>query len=146
MRYASEKRCPCSSSVVLLKATHLHGFFSAKQEPESCASCPLHLLHNPHLYFLLRPHKQAPNSLLFPPGLMSGLIPECRSQHRLQQYSRCSESPQTSPLENDAIADRLLCGHLKLWPCLTAFVCCVCEALLWSEPTLTSKTSHFPRK
>lgn len=62
------------------------------------------------------------------------------------RYPRCSESPQTSPLENDAIADRLLCGHQKLLPCLTAFVYCACEALLWSEPILTSKTSHFPRK
>lgn len=58
--------------------------FSAKQEPNSCASCPLHLC------FLLCSHKQAPSSLPFPPGLcfyciMSGLTPECRFQHHLQQ-------------------------------------------------------------
>lgn len=41
------------------------------------------ILHNLHVYFLLCPHKQAPNSLPFPPGLyfdciFSGLVLESR--------------------------------------------------------------------
>lgn len=60
------------------------GLFLPNKNLNLLLSVPSTILQNPHLYFLLHSHKQAPNSLLFPPGLcfcciMSGLIPEHRS-------------------------------------------------------------------
>lgn len=40
------------------------------------------------------------------------------------RHSEWSKSPLTSPLENGASADMLLCGHQKLLPCSTAFIRC----------------------
>jgi len=89
MRFASEEWCPCSSSVVLLKSTHLHIFFLPNKNLNLVLPVPSTVLYNPHLYFTLLSHKQAPNTLPFPPGLSFYLItcdfmPERRSQQVLK--------------------------------------------------------------
>lgn len=127
MGCASEKQCPCSSSVVLLKSTHLHVFFwqtrawilcflsltTSYTSPTSISFSALTNRHPTPCPSLQACVFTAACLVLF---LSAGPSTVCN------RYSKWSKSRLAGPLQNSASADVLLCGHQKLLSCLIAFV------------------------
>lgn len=135
---------PCLSPLICM-------VFSAKQEPESCVSCPFHHLAQPPLLFRSLPSERGAQLPTLPsrPLFLQCLFWSCswvQAQHSWSRYWKWEKSPLTSPVEKGASAEMLLCGHQKPLPGLAAFVVLWSDKLLESELSLPSGTSHFLMK